>query len=90
MGDVKAEHSFAQITSLLPMLLPALGVPKEKAMIIAQALQAPDAMIGNQPNMAALMKLKSDLQAFDEQAAANGVQVRVVCGKCRHCNTINL
>lgn len=85
-----ASNQFAQIIAFAPMVLPILGLPKEKINMIVTALSAPDAMINNQPNVALLMKLKSELEAYDAAQAEQSVTARLICVNCKHCNTFEL
>lgn len=74
--------AFGQILALAPMVLPSLGIPKEKINLILATLQAPDIMVDDQPNIVKLLELKTALDA---------IQIDPPVGRlvCAHCTKLN-
>lgn len=90
MSVDKGSDALAQILAFAPMVLPMLGVPQAKQDLVLAALNDPTVMVGENPNIVRLMKLKGDLEAVDTQSKMEPVTARLICRNCEYCNTFNL
>lgn len=81
-----ANQAWGQILAVAPMVMPSLGIPQAKIDLILACLKDPEIMVGDQPNFAKLLELKSALEAIPVEQPS----FRLICKVCGSAQKVNL